>query len=529
MKRFFLFFSLVGTLLPLAAQERPNVLFISIDDLRPELGCYGSPIAKSRHMDRLAAEGLQFNRAYCQEAICAPSRASLLTGFRPDVTGLTHNYVRLEETMPDALTLPQYFKENGYETFYTGKIFHRGDGEKNSWSLKPDPRWLDVPRPAGFADPANLKLKMDRMAEMTAKYGESAKRGLGSGPAYEGADVPDTGYGDGFDTALAIETMKRVVAKGEKPFFMGLGFKKPHLNWTAPKKYWDMYDPADIKLATQTEGPEGGAQMGLHASFELRVRAGIPKYGPIGDDLSRTLLHAYYACISYVDAQIGLAIKALEELGIRENTLIIVWSDHGWHLGEMGIWGKATNYEIGTRVPMILWTPDQKVRGKGTDALVELIDIYPTLCELAGLAVAKELPGRSLKPLLDDPDQPWREIAISQFPSPALREWAANPLSPEMRETFFGPLIKDVEARIIEHHEDIWERELFEQHLMGYTARSERYRLIVWKDYRDLSREALFVELFDHETDPNETKNVAEANPEVVAELSAKLAEELGW
>jgi iduronate 2-sulfatase len=145
------------------------------------------------------------------------------------------------------------------------------------------------------------------------------------------------------------------------------------------------------------------------------------------------------------------------------------------------------------------------------------------------LAVAKELPGRSLKPLLDDPDQPWREIAISQFPSPALREWAANPLSPEMRETFFGPLIKDVEARIIEHHEDIWERELFEQHLMGYTARSERYRLIVWKDYRDLSREALFVELFYHETDPNETKNVAEANPEVVAELSAKLAEELGW
>ncbi len=517
--------------LPVVAesQDRPNIVFIAIDDLRPELGCYGSPIAKSPNLDRLAAEGLQFNRAYCQEAICAPSRASLLTGFRPDVTGITHNYIKLREPNPDVITLPQYFKDNGYETFFTGKIYHQNDEDTLSWSLTPQNKWLDVPKPKGFLLPENMQLKTDQFKEMTAKYGEAAKRGLASGPAYEGADVPDTGYGDGYNTALAIETMKRVVEEDKKPFFLALGFKKPHLNWTSPRKYWDLYDPKEIKLATQTDGPEGGAEMGRHASFELRTRAGIPKFGPLGDELSRTLLQAYYACVSYVDAQIGHMIAAVEEAGIRDNTIIIVWSDHGWHLGEMGIWGKATNYEIGTRVPMIMWTPDQKVRGVGTDALVELVDIYPTLCELAGLPIADELSGESLVPLLDDPSQSWKEIAVSQFPSPALREWAANPLSAEMRETFFGPLIEEVETRVIAQQGDVWDRELFEQHLMGYAARSDRYRLIIWKDYRDLKKDAIFVELFDHETDPNETKNVADTNPEVVAELTAKLALTLEW
>jgi iduronate 2-sulfatase len=323
--------------------------------------------------------------------------------------------------------------------------------------------------------------------------------------------------------------MKEMVKEGEseKPFFLALGFKKPHLNWTAPKRYWDLYDRADIKLATQTDAPEDGAAMGLHASFELRTRAGIPKIGPIEPELATTLMHAYLACVSYVDAQFGLMVNALEEAGVRDNTIIVVWGDHGWHLGDMGVWGKATNYEIATRVPLMIWTPDMKTRGKPTEALVELVDMYPTLCELAGLPIPDHVEGHSFVPLLDQPDQAWKKAAFSQYPNPALREWAANPLSPGMRETWFGPLIKEVEGRIIAQQGDKWNRELFEQHLMGYTMRTDRYRLVVWRDHRDSNAEPLYIELFDHQTDPHETKNVAGDYPEIVSTLRKQL--DAGW
>ena len=337
---------------------------------------------------------------------------------------------------------------------------------------------------------------------------------------------PTQAYGDGYNTQLAIATMKEMV-KGDKPFFLGLGYKKPHLNWTAPKRYWDLYDPEKIPMADQVAAPDGGAAMGLHASFELRTRAGIPKIGPLGPDLSRTLKHAYLACVSYVDAQIGLMINELEKAGIRDNTIIIVWGDHGWHLGDMGVWGKATNYEIATRVPMMIWTPNMKRRGKPTDALVELVDIYPTLCELAGLPVPARLEGHSFVPLLDNPDLEWKKAAFSQYPNPALREWAANPLSPGMRETWFGPLITEVEERIIEQQAESWDRELFEKHLMGYTMRTKRYRLVVWRDHRDANAKPIFVELYDHKDDANETKNVASDRPKVVADLLKQL--DAGW
>lgn len=507
------------------AADKPNILFIAIDDLRPELGCYGSTAVKSPNLDALAAEGLRFDRAYCQEAICSPSRASLLSGLRPNQTGITHNYVQFRDLNPDVITLPQHFMAHGYETVSSGKIFHRPGDDPQSWSRPPATKKTPFKKPGyTFALKENHELRERNRKEMFEKYGEAAKRGLASGPAFECADVPDHAYVDGYNTQVAITTLKDMVEKdAEKPFFLALGFKLPHLNWVAPKKYWDLYDREKIKLASQTVGPENGAQVGLHASFELRVRANIPKIGPMGDGLSRTLLHAYYASVSYVDAQIGKMIAALEDEGVRDNTIIIVWGDHGWHLGEMGIWGKATNYEIATRVPLILSTPDMKNRGKGTDALVELVDIYPTLCELAGIPTPEHAVGKSFAPLIEDPEQAWKELAVSQFPSPALREWAANPLSPEMRETFFGPLIEEVEGRIIAQHGDAWDRDLFENHLMGYAARSPRYRLVLWKDDRDWSAEPVFVELFDHENDPTETVNVAADHPEVVAELAAKL------
>lgn len=511
------------------AADKPNFLFIAVDDLRPELGCYGSPIAVTPNLDALAKDGLLFNRAYCQQAICRPSRASLMTGARPETTGLFHNYVSLRELQPDILTLPQHLIAHGYETAYSGKIFHQGDtDEENSWSRN-RVKWVKgLKKPAGpYALPRNNKMKADNMKKMLAKYGEAARRGLAAGPAYEKADVPDTAYLDGYNTQLAIATLKQMVANKGKPFFLAMGYKLPHLNWCAPTKYWDLYDPSKIPFASEETGPKNGAAMGLHASFELRTRAGIPKSGPLGEQLSNTLKHAYLASTSYVDAQIGLMVKALDDAGVRENTIIVVWGDHGWHLGDMGVWGKATNYEIATRVPMMIWTPNMKTRGATTEALVELVDIYPTLCELAGVALPKHLEGHSFVPLLDQPNQPWKKAAFSQYPNPALREWAANPLSVGMRETWFGPLIKEVEQRIIAQQGDKWDRDLFEKHLMGYTMRTDRYRLVVWRDHRDVKAAPIFVELFDHDSDPQETNNIAAQNPGLVSELIEQL--DAGW
>ncbi len=511
------------------AAEQPNILFIAVDDLRPELGCYGSPIAVTPNLDALAGEGLLFNRAYCQQAICRPSRASLMTGSRPETTGLFHNYVGLRELQPDILTMPQHFVANGYETVYSGKIFHKGDTDEGvSWSRLRVNSIKGLKKPGGtFALPENQKIQADDRTKMIAKYGEAAKRGLASGPAYEKADVPDTRYVDGYNTQLAIATLKECVADQSKPFFLAMGYKLPHLNWCAPAKYWDMYDPAKIPMASESDAPEAGAAMGLHASFELRTRAGIPKSGPLGEELSRTLKHAYLASTSYVDAQIGLMVQALTDAGVRDNTIIVVWGDHGWHLGDMGVWGKATNYEIATRVPLMIHAPAMKVKGVKTDALVELVDIFPTLCELTGIPIPEHLEGHSFAPLMEDPSLPWKKAAFSQYPNPALREWAANPLSPAMRETWFGPLITEVEERIIAQQGDKWDRELFETFLTGYTMRTDRHRLVLWRDRREANSEAVYVELFDHENDPNETKNIASDNPQLVKELTEQL--NAGW
>jgi iduronate 2-sulfatase len=273
--------------------------------------------------------------------------------------------------------------------------------------------------------------------------------------------------------------------------------------------------------------PNDGAAVGLHESFELRVRDGIPKSGPIPPDLARTLLHGYYACVSYVDAQIGLMIEALEQAGMRDNTIIVVWGDHGWHLGDMGVWGKATNYEIATRVPLILWTPDMKSRGNSSQSIVELLDLYPTLCDLAGIPIPAHCEGKSFGEILDNPEHRGKNVAVSQFPSPALREWAANPLSLGMRQTFFGPLIEQVEGRIIAQVGDRWDRDLFENELLGYALRTDRYRFVVWHDRREEDAAPIYVELYDHRHGPDETVNVASRHPDLVAHLAARLRAEM--
>lgn len=509
---------------------RPNILFISIDDLRPELGTYGSEIAISPNIDNLARQGLQFNNAYCQQSICGPSRASVLTGIRPESSGIVHNYIKFREVNPNVVTLPQYFKNNGYETVYTGKIFHHGDKDDDlSWSRKPATDSLYyLPKPVGFALKENIEARAKTRKEMFAQYGDVARFGLASGVAYESADVSDNTYLDGYNTTLAIVTL-REMAKNNKPFFLGLGFNKPHLNWVAPKQYWDLYDRKKIKVSMESEAPVNAAAMGLHPSFELRVRSNIPKKGKINDELAITLKHAYLACVSYVDAQIGRMIKALEEEGLRENTIIILWSDHGFHLGEMGVWGKATNYEIATRVPLIIWTPNmtKNSQGKATNALVELVDIYPTLADIAGLKIPEHTEGKSFKPLIEKPDLLWKNAAFSQFPTPALREWGAYPIRPAMRETYFGPLLSEVELKIKQQLGDKWDRGIIENNIMGYTMRTKRYRLIVWKDRTQPTQAPLFIELYDHKTDPNETNNIAEESKQVVEDLLAQFNK--GW
>lgn len=508
-----------------APSERPNILFIAVDDLRPELGCYGEKLAKTPNLDRLAKEGLTLTRAYCQEAICGPSRASLMTGLRPNSSGVVDNVTYFRDTKPDVITLPQHFIRNGYESVYIGKVYHANlRDEEKSWNFKPVYPKLSQPRPVGdYQLPENKKIVEQRKKEIKEQYGSGQFDGLACGPAYECADVPDEAYIDGRNAAVAVATLRKLKSSG-KPFFMGLGFHKPHLPFVAPKKYWDMYDPEKISLADNPYAPKNAPSMGRHSSFELRVRYGIPKSGDIPDDMARTLIHAYLACASYVDAQIGKAITELDRLGLRDNTIIMVWGDHGWHLGEHGIWGKATNYEIATRVPLIVSAPQMKARGQSSPALVELLDMYPTLCELAGVPVPRHVEGKSFAPLLDDPGREWKKAVFSQFPCPALREWAALPLSKEMRQTFFGPLIEQVESRLKAEEPGEWSRDTYENHLMGYSVRTDRYRLVCWVDDRNRQR-IIATELYDHNSDPNENENIAgnRENESLVKELTAEI------
>lgn len=508
----------------LFAAPRPNVLFIAVDDLRPELGCYGVEAVHSPHLDRLAAEGRLFERAYCQYAICGPSRASLLTGLRPSTLKIDEIDTYFRNTVPDCVTLPQHFRQHGYETLYIGKVFHPGQtDDANSWS-----RRVDLPGKGGYNAgaymlPESRAIVKRRREEAVARYGpESLREGLGNGPAWEAADLPDSRYLDGRVADGAINAL-RELKDSDRPFFLGVGFHKPHLPFVAPKKYFDLYDPEKLPLTDVRTPPVGAPTIALHKSFELRSRTLVPTSGPIDEPTSRELLRAYYACTSFIDAQIGRVIAELERLGLRDNTIIVVWGDHGWHLGEYGIWGKATNFEVATRVPLIVWTPDMAQPGRSTRALVEFVDLYPTLCELAGLPVPAALEGSSFVAQLRDPAAPGKPAAFSQFPSPALREWAARPLSEAMRQTYFGPIIEEIEARLKAEHGERYDPELFNRYLMGYSMRTDRYRFTAWLDDRDPFAPPLAVELYDHRDDPRETRNIASAHPELVADLLAQL------
>ncbi|MEO1523887.1 MAG: sulfatase [Planctomycetota bacterium] len=380
--------------------DQPNVLFIAVDDLRPELSCYGVDGIVSPNLDRLANQSLRFERAYCMVPTCGASRASLFTGLRPTSKRFLSFKTIAEKDAPGITTLNTHFKTHGYQTISLGKVFHDPKDNSNGWTNKP---W----RPRGipkYHRPENLRLHNER-----ATLGQKPHRG----PAWESAAVEDEAYADGAIATKAIEELRRL-EKGETPFFLAVGFLKPHLPFVAPKKYWDMYDANSLRGPTHYFVPKNAPEESIHTSGEMRAYSGIPRQGPVSDETARKLIHGYYACVSFVDAQIGRVLDELASLGLNEDTIVIVWSDHGWNLGEHTLWCKHSCYETSMRVPLFIRVPGLK-GGRSTNGLTELIDLYPTLCELTALPVPEHLHGHSLVPLLRDPDLPWKSEAHGRF------------------------------------------------------------------------------------------------------------------
>lgn len=439
-------------LLPGLSGMAQNVLFIAVDDLRAaQLGCYGDKVAITPNIDRLAKKGMLFTRAYCQQAVCGPSRASVLTGRRPDATKVWDLAINFRKALPNAVTLPQYFKQNGYFAQCVGKIYHDPADAQDplSWSAK---EILAVTDDAGgkYALPGNIN-----------------KTGSWKAGATERADVPDTSYIDGRVAGAAVNELRKL---RDRPFFLAVGFRRPHLPFSAPEKYWAMYDGKSLPEPAPAQSPINAPEIALHNWVELRGYKDMPKKGPLSDEKKQQLLHGYYAATSYTDAQIGKVLAELDRLGLREKTIIVLWSDHGYHLGEQNLWGKTTNFELDTRVPLIISAPGKTRKGSRSPALVELVDLYSTLADLAGLPAPEGIDGKSLAPLLKKPERSWKKAAFSQF----LRPAGYLPGSPET---------------------------------MGYSVRTTDHRYTEWRKVDDGT--VIARELYDHRTDPREAVNVA--------------------
>jgi len=491
------------------ADDQPlNILFIAIDDLKPELGCYGDERVISPNIDAIAAEGTVFLNNHCQQAVCGPSRASLLTGMYPDQIGIW-GFDMIRDRNPDIVTLPQHFRHHGYTTVNISKIFDyrtvdRGmDTISWSWPYFPLGDDMDIwyaeetgPVAAYFYQSEKVKKVFEEMKALAREEGGNPNQMTHRiiKPAIECLDVPDHAYKDGVFALKAMEDLD-ILAREGQPFFLAVGFERPHLPWTAPKKYWDMYDRDEIDLASFRIHAENDEAYFYTTSNELRSYTdedGNDAFGkladgvPLTDSVSRKLIHGYLAAATYIDAQVGMIMKRLESLGLRENTIVVVWGDHGWHLGDHGIWGKSTNFEQATRAPMIIsvpgYTPGQ------ISVATEFVDIFPTLCDLTGIPFRDSLAGNSLVPLIQGKDE-GEHYAFSQFPR---------------------------------------------NERMGYAVRSERYRYVEWispgpnaTPHPDFSR-VVATQFFDYEKDPYEQVN-ASGFPEY-ADEEARLREALkGW
>ena len=482
----------------LSAANRPNILFIAIDDLKPMIGAYGEVIPTPA-FDRIAAEGTTFLNAHCQQAVCGPSRASLMTGMRPDYTQVWDLKTEIRAVNPDIVTLPQYMKSQGYFSTGVGKIFDPRSvdkgGDSVSWSQAYRQTWhLDYNDATGKP---NAHYHNERSKSLAEEAEAKGKKGWGAinkyleqrdaWPAVESVDVPDDAYDDGAIAAYALEELEKLATRDE-PFFFALGFKKPHLPFVAPKKYWDLFDRQTIELAPFQRQSVNGPDIAYHNWPELRSYSGIPQTGDLDEATQRELIHGYYACVAYIDAQIGKILDQLEALGLADNTVIVLWGDHGFHLGDHGLWCKHSNFEQATRVPLIITAPNGKT-GQISTMPVELTDLFPTICELSGIDIPGDLDGVSLAATVRKGADDLREFAVSQYPRPGH---------------------------------------------MGYALRTERFRYVAWYKNSGGSDEAadgetppVATELYDYKHDPRETRNLADesAYAEVSADLGAKLTQ----
>ena len=461
-----------------AAERKPNVLLILVDDLKPALGCYGDPHAKTPNIDKLAARGMRFDLAYCNQAVCAPSRFTLMLGSRSTSTGLYGLGSNLRKTFPDAVTMPQHFAKHGYHTESLGKVFHIGHGNLGDPSSFSVPHFHD--KVIEYLDPASTdggKLTREEAYFTNQKLGQI--RSLPRGAAYESPDVEDEAYADG---RVASETIKRLeAAKGRTgtSFFITAGFARPHLPFSAPKKYWDLHDPAKLPSPAYENLPAGAPKAAGKRGGEIANYKPVPtqRDAKYSENLKRDLIHGYYASVSYVDAQIGRVLDAVDALGLADDTIVALWGDHGFHLGDLGIWTKHTNYEQANRIPILIAAPGVVKPGSSTKQPAETVDIFPTICELAGLPAPtgpQPIDGVSLVPVLKDPAARVRDHAFHAYPKAK----------------------------------------------MGRAIRTERHRLVEWAKAGQKTQ----YELYDYREDPHETKNLAATQPEIVARLKTILA-----
>lgn len=476
---------------------KPNVLFISVDDLKPKLGCYGDTLAISPNIDRLASMGTLMMANYCQQAVCAPSRISLFTGMRPDYTGVRDLQTNMRDINPDILTLPEYFKNQGYQVYGFGKLMHGArNNDPRSWTepVPPDPQ---LPYAEGYEYPANGQYqgKASLEAYQTAQkegmnWGETNRymKKQGARPSTEFIEVPDDAYRDGAATRAGLSIIEKSV-ESDEPFFLAIGLRKPHLPFAAPKKYYDLYNKTNFQLATFRERAENSPDYAYTNFPELRNYSDIPGKGPLKEEKQLELIRGYYSCVSYADAQVGKLLNKLESLDLLENTIIVLWGDHGWHLGDHGLWCKHTNFEQATHSPLLFYSPKMK-GGKKSYSLTEFVDVFPTICELSGLEPIGNLHGKSLVPIMKNPEQKVKDYSISQYPRG--------------------------------------------NELMGYSLRTERYRLTLWMKGGFLADEMAFseeyidsVELYDYKTDPLEKESFADypGYKEVKESLMGKMKE----
>ncbi len=490
----------------LMAADRPNVLFVSIDDLRPELGCYGNTEISTPHLDAFSERATTFLRAYCQVAVCAPSRASVMTGLRPDSTRVWDLRGKFRVNLPDVVTIPQHFHTHGYHTVSMGKIFHNHMPDRESFDepdLRPKkymtPEMIDR-EPESFYHDEELNRELAAVRQRRLKKNPKAYAGgWAYGRSTESFDAPDSEFYDGAQTDLALQTMQRLKSR-DQPFFLALGYYRPHLPFVAPTRYWELYDRNKLSLASNPFLPRNSPVMAMNSCYELRACYDLehvrhPSVAKLTEDEARLLKHGYYASVSFVDACFGKLIQGLAELGLDENTIVVVWGDHGWKLGEHGSWCKQTNYDIDVRVPLLMHVPGLTGTGAKCERIVELVDLYPTLCDVAGLPIPEDMEGTSFKPLLEDANRPWKSAAFSQFHR--------------------APRITPDGGRY-----------------MGLSMVTDQYHYVEWRTWNHVTGVAgdlAAVELYDQRSDPQENTNIAgltEFQP-IVERLSNQLHR--GW